>query len=56
MTCPKVPEESPLSAIYERDGQWYHTDETWADEYGPFNSEQEAEQHLRGYIQHSLGG
>lgn len=36
-------------AVYERDGNWYHADETWSEEHGPFRSEKEARQRLAEY-------
>lgn len=39
----------PLDGVYPRDGKWYHTDECQADEYGPYETQAEAEDALREY-------
>ncbi len=31
-------DENP-NPVYQRNGLWYHCDEIWVDEYGPFPSE-----------------
>jgi len=37
------------------DGQWWFWDETWADEYGPFNDYEAAEISLEQYAEVFLG-
>lgn len=32
-----------------KDGHWYHCDETWADYFGPFETQVEAQHALDGY-------
>lgn len=41
-------ENSP-SPIYEKEDGWYHCDETWSYEYGPFKTVEEAEKSLEEY-------
>ena len=33
----------------EVDGKWYFWNETWSDKYGPYESEEEAEEKLKEY-------
>lgn len=37
------------------DNKWYFWDETWADKYGPFDTEEEARADLLKYCQDYLG-
>ena len=40
-----------LPQIHEKDGKWYFWDETWVDRIGPFDSQEEAEQKLKAYVE-----
>lgn len=35
--------------VWEENGQWWHTDETWTDKCGPFDSEEAANASLQEY-------
>lgn len=40
----------PQNPIHkDLDGKWYFWDETWADRYGPYNTEEEANEALERY-------
>lgn len=41
--------ESISDPIFERDGKWYHWDEVWAYEYGPYDTRDLAEEALKAY-------
>jgi hypothetical protein len=36
-------------------GLWFFWDETWANNYGPYNTEEEAKQELDKYCKYILG-
>lgn len=41
------------SPIYEgKDGKWYFWDETWSNEYGPFDTEEKARERLKDYVEY----
>jgi hypothetical protein len=44
------------SPVFERDGKWWHVDETWADEFGPFKTKEEAEKKLDCYVKYLQTG
>jgi hypothetical protein len=35
--------------VHEKDGQWWFFDETWADEYGPYATEELADEAVKQY-------
>ena len=37
--------------VFEKDGKWYFWDETWAYEYGPYSTEEEARFRLDLYVE-----
>lgn len=41
--------------IHEEDGKWYFWDETWADRYGPYDTEEIARETLKRYCIEYLG-
>lgn len=43
---------NPLGLIT---GKWYFWDETWADAYGPFDTEAQARTELARYVREVLG-
>ena len=43
------------SAVHEENGKWYFWDETWADRYGPYDSEEEAKEKFDTYVLEFLG-
>ena len=46
----KIPVHKPQDPVHFRpSGTWWHTDETWSDEYGPFDTEDEARMALDAY-------
>ena len=40
--------------VFEEDGNWYFWVETWADYYGPFDSEEQARCFLDFYVEYHL--
>lgn len=36
--------------------RWFHWDETWSHEHGPYDTELEARRELENYIKHLEGG
>ena len=48
-----VIQEHPV--VWEENGQWFHTDETWTDKCGPFQTELAAEASLAAYCREVLG-
>lgn len=45
---PKVVREDP---VFKKDGKWFYWDETWGNNYGPFDTEEIARQKLARYIE-----
>lgn len=45
-----MPAES-MNPVHESQGKWWFWDETWANEIGPYNTEEEANQALTHYAQ-----
>ena len=43
-----------INAIHKKDNKWYFWDETFADEYGPYQTEEEAVIKLSEYIKECL--
>ena len=43
------------SPVHQEDGKWYFWDETEADRCGPYESEEEANQHFTRYCNEVLG-
>jgi hypothetical protein len=41
----------PEPVFQKDDGSWWHMDETWADEHGPFSSKDAAKAALHEYVQ-----
>lgn len=41
--------------VHEEKGKWYFWDETWADRYGPYDSEQKARTAMEKYSEETLG-
>jgi hypothetical protein len=44
-------ETTPRDPIHEKDGKWYFWTETWADEYGPYDTREIAEKELARYVE-----
>ncbi len=42
--------------IHEENGEWYFCDETWADRYGPYDSEEITREALTSYCKICLDG
>ena len=38
-------------SVYHHDGKWYFYDETWSDTFGPYDSQEAAEERLKKYIE-----
>lgn len=47
----------PLDPVYfDNVAQaWRHYDETWVESYGPFDTREDAEEHLKRYMKERLG-
>lgn len=41
----------PPDPVAYHDGAWWHVDEVWCDEFGPFDTEAEARDHLDRYCE-----
>lgn len=52
---PLLRHESP-DPVHMKNNRWYFYDETWADTYGPYKTEEEAREKLSGYIDYLQEG
>ena len=46
----------PKEVYQKKDGTWWHVDENWIDEHGPFKTLEEAESNFASYITWLEGG